>query len=201
MLIHGKKIFFLLSAFLVLALSVPRPGLCHRVNVFCWVEGSKINCEAKFTPGGPVKGGLIEVYSQKTREKLLTLTTDKNGRATFEIPQEARKNGSDLKVVCNAEMGHKNFWVVKAEEYGSVETRSSPGGEKPPLQQSSISSNKELEKALSQVLAEQLAPIKKELAELRQDRISLQDILGGLGYIFGLAGVAFYFLGKKERGN
>lgn len=117
MLIHGKKIFFLLSAFLVLALSVPRPGLCHRVNVFCWVEGSKINCEAKFTPGGPVKGGLIEVYSQKTREKLLTLTTDKNGRATFEIPQEARKNGSDLKVVCNAEMGHKNFWVVKAVEY------------------------------------------------------------------------------------
>ena len=197
MLTYAKRGFFLLMLFF-LFMSVPRLGLCHRVNVFCWVEGSQIKCEAKFTPGGPVKGGEIVVYSQQTGEELLTTHTDKEGRASFEIPEKALKNRWDLKVVCNAEMGHKNFWVVKADEMPLMKLAGRARSEGVSAKGPSIST-KELEQVISQTLSAQLAPIKRDLAELKENRVSVDDIFGGLGYIFGLAGVAFYFLGKKEN--
>lgn len=198
MLINCKKVFFPILVLVILFLSIPGPGFCHRVNIFCWVEGNRVKCEAKFTPGGPVKGGQIVVYSQQTGERLLTTSTDKEGKASFEIPEKARNNRWDLKVVGNAEMGHKNFWVVKADEFPSTKMAVSFSSEKQPPKGPALSA-KGLEKLISRNLSSQLAPIKKDLAELKENRISIQDIFGGLGYIFGLAGVAFYFLGKREK--
>jgi nickel transport protein len=47
------------------------------------------------------------------------------------------------------------------------------------------------------IVARQLLPIKEQLQAL-QDQRRWTDILGAIGYIFGLAGVAFYWLGRKE---
>jgi len=59
-------------------------------------------------------------------------------------------------------------------------------------------SKRELESVISEVMARQLAPIKKDLAELKQPRISLQDVIAGLGYIFGIAGIVMYFLQRRS---
>jgi len=56
-------------------------------------------------------------------------------------------------------------------------------------------------------LAAQVAALQGQLAELRiaQDRhenkVRLHDVLGGIGYILGLMGLAFYFLGVRRKGK
>ena len=47
-------------------------------------------------------------------------------------------------------------------------------------------------------LTAELAALRRELRQYEQ-RIRLRDVLGGIGYIVGMAGVAFYFLGVRRR--
>ncbi len=198
MLIYCKRMIFSLTLCAVMLVLVPKQGLCHRVDIFCWVEGDRIKCEAKFTPGGPVKSGQIVVYAQQTGKKLLTRKTDQEGKASFKIPDKAIKKQWDLKVVCNAEMGHRNFWIVKADELPSINPDSSVSKQDSSVKEG-VTDKKELIQIFSQVLSKQLAPVKRDIAALKEKRISLQDVFGGLGYIFGLAGFAFYLTGKKNR--
>jgi nickel transport protein len=55
-----------------------------------------------------------------------------------------------------------------------------------------------IDKALEKALDRKLAPIMRTLAEMQEQKVRLTDVLGGLGYIFGLVGVAAYF---KARGR
>ena len=55
-----------------------------------------------------------------------------------------------------------------------------------------------IDKALEKALDRKLAPILRALAEMQEQKVRLTDVLGGLGYIFGLVGVAAYF---KARGK
>jgi nickel transport protein len=50
-----------------------------------------------------------------------------------------------------------------------------------------------IDRALEKALDKKLAPIMRTLAEMQEQKIRLTDVLGGLGYIFGLVGVAAYF--------
>lgn len=53
-----------------------------------------------------------------------------------------------------------------------------------------------IEKALEKALDKKLAPVMRILAEMQEQKVRLTDVLGGLGYIFGLVGVAAYFKRK-----
>ncbi len=55
------------------------------------------------------------------------------------------------------------------------------------------------DKALERVLDRKLAPISRALAELQEQKVRPTDVLGGLGYIIGLVGVAAYV--KARRGG
>lgn len=54
--------------------------------------------------------------------------------------------------------------------------------------------------ALAALLQDELRPLKREVAALGQER-RMQDILGGLGYIAGLFGVAFYIAARRKLGQ
>lgn len=58
----------------------------------------------------------------------------------------------------------------------------------------------DITKALEKVLDKKLAPIMRTLAEMQEQKIRLTDVLGGLGYIFGLVGVAAYCSSRRKRG-
>ena len=57
----------------------------------------------------------------------------------------------------------------------------------------------ELNQLLETTIDKKLAPIKRTLAENSDKGPSLQDILGGIGYILGLAGIAAYVQSLKKR--
>jgi nickel transport protein len=58
-----------------------------------------------------------------------------------------------------------------------------------------------IDKVIEKALDKKLAPIMRALAEMQEQKIRLTDVLGGLGYIFGLVGVAAYFKNKKVGGR
>ena len=56
----------------------------------------------------------------------------------------------------------------------------------------------ELETLIEAAVAKRIRPLQRELAQMRES-IRLHDILGGIGYIIGIAGVTFYFLGVRRK--
>ena len=58
-----------------------------------------------------------------------------------------------------------------------------------------------IDKLIEKALDKKLAPIMRTLAEMQEQKIRLTDVLGGLGYIFGLVGVAAYVKAKKGNGR
>ena len=55
----------------------------------------------------------------------------------------------------------------------------------------------ELEKIIDTTLEQKLAPIRKMLAEQYNAEPSLRDIIGGIGWLLGLAGIVAYFKSRR----
>ncbi|GAU08867.1 hypothetical protein [Desulfoplanes formicivorans] len=181
----------------------------HRVGVFCWVEGNRLHTQSKFQPGGPVNGGRLQMVVPATGEVLATGTTDPEGQYTFRIPDRARQQHLDLRVLLMAGTGHKGQWDVPATEYvdglESVEpdTRDGSAGMLAGTNNKMSGISPEIvQDILDRELDRKLAPIKRRLAQMQADRFSVRDVVGGLGYLFGLMGLALYcrsIRGGKDR--
>jgi nickel transport protein len=92
------------------------------------------------------------------------------------------------------------LWTV-----GTAEAQSgpSPAASAPPTASARSEDAPQLpagfDKALERVLDRKLAPISRALAEMQEQKVRPTDVLGGLGYILGLVGVAAYV--KARRGG
>ncbi len=197
----------LVSVVLVMAL----PALAHRVLVFAFVEGDKIQVEAKFVPDTPVRQGTVRVLEATAGRELLTGTTDDQGRFSFPIPAEAKGKRLNLRIVVEAAMGHRGEWLLKADTYlppAAAESEAAPAAAAgtpapaalPPGPPPTPGPSPEaLEAALHRALERHLAPMKEMLAELSQRRTTLPDVLGGIGYIVGFFGLWAYFQSRRRN--
>jgi len=173
----------------------------HRIDVFCYVEDKDVKCYSKFSTGTPVVQGTYKVYAN---DKLIFQGKgDKKGNFFFHIPENLLKDPVDIKVVCEASMGHKNYWIVRKDEY-SYEKEQTANDDTEEISEnlegkieSTSVDYKKLEKIFKKVLSTELSPIKKDIAELSSPKIGLRDILGGIGYIFGFMGIILYFKSKR----
>lgn len=218
-----KKISPMIAALLavsVLALVCPATGLAHRVTIFAWSEGGTIHTESKFSGGAPVHEGKIEVYDASSDELLLHGKTDEQGNFCFPIPDQAIDRKTDLRIVIHGGAGHLGEWTVSADEYPPrlsdaptveeaahnpqtpAQSAATNQAEQPPGFQPTMHSlprTPEIEQAVEKIMDQKLAPIYRTLNELKQDRIGLTEILGGIGYIIGLAGTAMYFSNRRKE--
>jgi nickel transport protein len=184
------------------------PALAHRVLVFAYAEGDTIYTESKFIPNDPVRQGKVLVIDAKTGQELLTGTTDDHGKFSFKIPPAAQAQKMDLRIVMDAAMGHRGEWLLKAANYlGGVQETAGTSAPAPaaatpaPAPAAAKSGNidqQALEAALQKTLERQLGPINEKLTDLTIHRTTLPDILGGIGYIVGIFGVAAYFMSKRK---
>lgn len=185
----------LLAAFLW---AFSSPAQAHRVTVFAWVDGDTVHTQSKFGAGQKVQGGEILVLDEAGNH-LLTGKTDDNGEFSFPIPQQ-----SALKIVLLATMGHRAEWSIPITEMTGAEmpppAAGPPSGNIPEPQTlpEAAAATEDLEKIVEKVLERKLQPIHRLLAEIRQEGPSFRDIFGGIGYIFGLVGVAAYFRCRKQ---
>ncbi len=189
----------------------------HKVNIFAWVEGDAVHTQSKFSGGKPAKDALVVVYDD-TGNELLSGKTDDKGAFSFQAPKRTA-----LTVALKASMGHLAEWRIPAEELSGA-TSMAEGGVKRPSEAALASldrplaegrhvggdrtvvlagagvSREEIKVLIDDALDKKLAPIVRLLAESVDRGPTVVDILGGLGYIVGLAGVALY-AANRSRGK
>ena len=195
---HLNRAVLLPLALFLLFFLTPAPALfAHKVYVFAWVEGETVYTESYFKGKKKVKAGLIKVFDPSGRE-LLRGKTDEKGMFSFKVPEK-----TDLRIVLEAGMGHRAAYTLKADESSEIAFRSDPTVENRDSHAPSPASvqvdMEQIRMMVEEALDARLRPIHKTLTRIKQDRgPGITEIIGGIGYIFGLAGLILYFKGRKR---
>ena len=109
------------------------------------------------------------------------------------MPARAREVATDLLIVVSGSEGHQSEWLIPAKEYLSDNTSLSA-----PVKPAGLN-NAELKLMLEELLDQKLAPIKRSLAESKQNKPGFRDIMGGIGYLLGLAGLAAWLKNRPKQ--
>jgi len=189
------------------------PAFAHKVTIFAWVEGDTIYTQSKFSKGRKAKGALVTVFDTEGN-RLLEGTTDEKGECSFKIPK--KKTG--LKVVLKASMGHRAEWKIPVEEIAAAQASQnktpeagvisditspsnrtgSKAGAEQPISGSTGLQREEIKRLIDESLDQKLSPIISMLADSQDQDPGISEIMGGIGYIFGLVGVALYFANRRK---
>ncbi|SJZ35946.1 hypothetical protein [Selenihalanaerobacter shriftii] len=209
------NLFSLILMVVIMITLIAMPVYAHRVVAYAYISGDSIVVEAAFGNGAPINEGLVEVYGPKGK-LLLEGKTDAKGVYKFKIPQK-----SDLKIVVGSKMGHQAQYSIKKEELPEIDVQNSTetelSNQNSINEESSVTdinnthdestkvdkgkfiSKEEFRSILQDELAKQVAPLNKKITQLQRKKgPGITEILGGIGYIFGLMGVVFYFKAKGE---
>lgn len=203
--VKTKKGVAIWSAFILvmvagtLAVTVCR-ALAHKVNVFAYLDGRQIKGEAYFPSGDKAQTALVEVVDGQGRV-LGSTQTDGQGLFSLAVPAEA---GAPLRVVLKAGQGHQGEYTLGARELGGAaafaaasQAASKPA---PATARSAAPLPEEMEERLARLLDQRLQPLTAQVAKLGAERsVSLADVMGGLGYIMGLMGLAAYLKARKQE--
>jgi nickel transport protein len=198
------------------------PALAHKVNVFAYVEGDRVVVEGYF--GGNVKAQdcPVEVYDEGGK-KIHEGKTDKKGIYSFALADLPAFSGG-MRIVLEAGMGHRADYVLSAADIPGSEKKNALPGEEPRESKSeqapvagltvatpAVASSAQvmdqaaLTAALESALEKKLAPIVRMLG--KQEKMMLEekyggpkmiDIIGGIGWIMGIVGIASLFWARKR---
>lgn len=218
----NKQRFSHVALWAVVALiAFSRPALAHRVNVFAYVEGDSVHVECSYSRSDRVRFGDIEVKNSATGKVYLTGKTDDKGYFIFTVPPEARSDKADLDLVLHAGEGHQNDWIVKAEEYLSAApaaptSAASPSSDAPglaaenvvpvvatgsdaPVAKPGVAVNQAALQAVVEAAVEKkIAPLRNILLAEKEKGPGLTEIIGGIGYLVGIAGLLAYARSRKR---
>lgn len=195
------KFYYLSVVFAVLMLV--SPAQAHKVIASVFPSGKNIEGEIGFSNGDMAKNTLVEVFDENG-EKMGEATTDTDGFFTF-TPTKAVNHvfradlgaGHVAEVIFDiSEMSH--LAGVKADNTASSGAVSSDKGITPENKSEEISEAQE--ELIASVVRDELRPLRREIAAYKEKN-DLQSILGGIGYIFGAFGIAFYVAARRLKGK
>lgn len=178
-------------------ITVPH-AYAHKVYLFAWIEGEMVHTDSYFPNKKKVIGGLVRVFDSSGR-KLVEGKTDEGGAFSFKIPKK-----TDLRIVLEATMGHKTEYLLPADEVPEVTTTSEQTNGRIKLKKDQSSAPVQVNVELIRIMVEKaldsrLKPISKTLAEMQEEKgPGFTEIIGGIGYIFGIMGLILYFINRKK---
>ena len=184
--VHSRVIpLFIVLLVGALAL-ISAPALAHKVTIFAWVEGDRIFTESKFSGGRKAIGARVAVFDREATQ-LLEGKTDQKGEFSFKIPKL-----TDLRIVLNAGTGHRAEWTITESEITQAGYQEQTLEITTPRQGSGNPGlgKQEVQELIDESLDRRLTPIMKMLAGLQTKGPSMTEVIGGIGYIMGLMGVA-----------
>lgn len=216
--------------FLLLAALFAASAQAHRVNLFAFVEGDTIYTESYFSKKKRVHGGRIEVKVATTGDVLLTGRTDDSGGFSFPVPERAARHGLDVIVVLDASEGHRAEWTVRADEFAHLteallrtggEARKTVPAETPPAAKAVPAERKtapqprsdeiatpalraaERDEILNAIdeLGTKVHVLNRLVMEMEQGGPGVTEVVGGIGYIIGLVGLAAWFQSRRRTGE
>ena len=196
-----QSFFVVWAVVLMVSFFMPGDAGAHRVNIFAWVEGDTVLVECKYPDGREVYEGVIRVLDSAGKE-LLNGKTNTKGEFSFKAPKQ-----DDLTIVLEAGMGHRADWPLSKQDLAPAGESAVPSAPAPKTEAPSPAAKESapgaasplpagIDQAIEKALDKKLAPVMRMLAEMREQKVRLTDVLGGIGYIIGLIGVAAYFKRK-----
>jgi len=193
---------------LAFVLLLASPAAAHKTSVFVAVQGRAITGEAFFRGGTPVRGATVTVLGP-AGEKLGEARTDEGGKFTFEPRVRC-----EHRLMIDAGEGHAAEAAVQADELpadlptpanapsglaaSAAGPLAKPSTAEPVLKMAPSGARDNDLRAELESIRSQLVEVRRDLAA-HEDATRLRDILGGIGYILGLMGLAFYFLGVRRK--
>ena len=190
-----------LSIAALLAVLCGGAAQAHKLKVFATGEGKAIAGYVYFPGGGRAKGVTV-VALGPAGQKLGEATTNDQGEFTIEA-----RFRCDHTLVAQTADGHKASYLVEAAELAgdlpalgaaspATATPSEPAPAEPPTLLPA--GDAQIEALVERAVSKQVRPLREQL-ERYEEKVRLRDVIGGIGYIVGLAGLAFYFLGSSRR--
>jgi nickel transport protein len=204
-------LFFTISASLMICPIV----WGHGVHVFAYVDGQKVFVEGYFTGKSKAVDSVVEVFDAQGN-KLTEGRTDNNGVYSFKALDVVPVRG-DLRIVLKAGPEHQAEFHIPASELPAYPKRKSAAASPQKDQQSqdmNLTESRTAETSPDQAalkrivqeavdskiqpLAAMLGKQQKLLMELKEKSVSLTEIIGGIGWILGIVGVAAYFMSRRN---
>ncbi len=180
------------------------PVHAHSMNLFAVVEGGAIQGEVFGRGASPFVDVKVTAFGP-AGEVLAETRTDSSGK--FSLVPTRR---CQWRLVAATDDGHQAEYTVPAAELPSslpddpsqpVAPSSEPPAETHAVSATAAPPTTAASRTPADAVADlgrQLAALQREVHELRNE-LRWQDIIGGLGYILGLMGLSFYFLGVQKR--
>jgi nickel transport protein len=196
------------------AVLAPAPAYAHKLKLWASAQsGARIEGYAYFPGGGRAPGAKVEVFDPAGR-RLAECPTDNQGAFAYDAPYRC-----DLEFRADSGDGHAASMTVTAAELPET-LPPFPGADAqaPPPSSGDTSNGRKFTRrggpavapgngdlpvaarspAGQDALARQIAQLREQL-NAYEDKVRLRDVLGGIGYIAGLAGVVLYFKGRARR--
>lgn len=186
------KSFWRIAFACVLCVNV---ALAHNVVGGVYAIGTTIEGEAGFSNGDMAKAGTPVFIADSSGQAIAEISTDDEGFFVFEATQRI-----DHHFKLDMSSGHVLEMILPADELPA----SLPGGTAvAPANLIAATSSVSgvdavaLQQMIEKAVAKQVKPLRKELAAYKE-KAGLQDLLGGMGYIFGLVGLGIWLRQRKQ---
>ncbi len=186
------------------------------MNVFAYVDGPKIFVEGYFTGSSKAVGATVEVFDAQGN-KLHEGKTNDNGVYSFKVLDVVPVRG-DVRIVLKAGPEHQAEFRIPAADLPAYPKRKSAAVAAPQESQPQETATGEdqatralpndqalLKRIVDEAVSSRIKPLEtmlgqqqKFLMELREKRISLTEIFGGIGWIIGILGIAAYLMSRRH---
>ncbi len=207
---------------LCLAIIAPTSSLAHKVNVFAYFEGNSIIVEGYFSKNSKAKNCQTIFYDHKG-QKIHSGVTNEKGQYSVDASKLGPLTG-DITIELDTGDGHKATYKLPIDEAPEniVGNKENPGQtqesvvkdtesneqdieEKPSLAPGASGKDLQgLEETIQKIVAQEnaktikmISNVQRLILEERNSGPSIRDVIGGLGWIMGLLGIATYFYSRK----
>lgn len=187
-----NKTIRILSSLLFLlfvVLGINFSAQAHQIRMSVYVEGSNLEGEIYYVGGGNPPGAGASVELKQDDQILATTVADEEGVFLF----ESVKVGT-YTVRADGGQGHVAFYELDKSEFPDVKeselTSKAPSSD---IQCSPLT-KQELQKAITKAIR----PLREKI-DRYEAKTRMHDILGGIGYIFGLFGLFMFVRNRKQQ--
>lgn len=173
----------------------------HGINLFATVEGTSIQGTLLYADGSPAANAPVMAFAPDG-STIAEATTDETGRFTFQARVRCRH-----RLVGDAGQGHRGLFTIAEEDLPT--SLPAPGEEAPPAPASE--GNKppapgagppalpaDFDARVEAAVARQLRPLREQINGY-ETAIRIRDVMGGIGYLFGLAGLIALLKTRNSR--
>ncbi|WP_031387621.1 hypothetical protein [Desulfonatronum thiodismutans] len=180
----------------------------HRLLIMAWVQGDRLMVETAFGTGQIGANMAITVQDAVTGDVLLSGATDAQGLYEAALPATALERRAPLLIQATDGAGHLAEQTIAPEELPALAAPSTasppevtglPSLPDHPIDHAQLSPL--IQQAIAEAVRQEIAPLRREILALSQRGPGIPEIVGGIGWIVGLAGLGALLLRRKTGTN